>query len=715
MYENKFLLEDDSYTRNIHPVKEYIYQSAYYLSKHLNKPISECEEIVKKALKDREAFPDIRNPKVIFYQKQDNGDKQLAHCKLTEYINDIIRNREMLAPSFTTYMHPDKIPSMISEFAVSNVTLRSKVKKEMFIEKAKGNKDKAMALDLAQKNYKQYNNALSGALVSGGSVVRNPSGHSSLTSTTRSVTSLGNATNERFIASNRHYRDPDIVMFNIISICSHTDLSLVRSTMEKYHLNYPTIDQAMACIDRSSRYYWVDRVWYDKIKHFLSLLTQEELAAFVYTGDLYQMRLISPEFVTVMLDELSTMKTIDLPIEQVYEIIPQLDESFIITARLICYDDLIGNKAATLKELDEPLLRKVIGTAIHVHETVAKYEQLYKTFFITTNVPPSVAYIADMVRRAVVLSDTDSTCASYGEWVNWRYGKIPISGKGIAYSSGIMTISSNIISHSLKTLSANIGVTKSNLSRLAMKNEFLWSIMAVSSLSKTYFASTLVQEGVIFPEYDLEVKGVMYKSANSPKPVNKLILDIMHYVIDSIMATGEYSLNEILLKGYNLEKRIVEYIDNKDPSALEYFQQLNIKEAQAYALEPHRSNYFHYLLWHEVFEPKYGALTPPPYRSIKIPLDISNKSDLTEWISSIEDKALARRLTDFLLKYKKTDIKLICLPIEYVANNGIPIEIRQRLSITRLLNNVFGGVYVLLDSLGFIKLPTVPYLLSVRK
>ena len=84
MYENKFLLEDDSYTRNIHPVKEYIYQSAYYLSKHLNKPISECEEIVKKALKDREAFPDIRNPKVIFYQKQDNGDKQLAHCKLAD-------------------------------------------------------------------------------------------------------------------------------------------------------------------------------------------------------------------------------------------------------------------------------------------------------------------------------------------------------------------------------------------------------------------------------------------------------------------------------------------------------------------------------------------------------------------------------------------------------------------------------------------------------
>ena len=56
---------------------------------------------------------------------------------------------------------------------------------------------------------------------------------------------------------------------------------------------------------------------------------------------------------------------------------------------------------------------------------------------------------------------------------------------------------------------------------------------------------------------------MIFRNVVSPKPVNKLILDIMHYVIDSIMATGEYSLNEILLKGYNLEKRIVEYIDNK--------------------------------------------------------------------------------------------------------------------------------------------------------
>ena len=120
-------------------------------------------------------------------------------------------------------------------------------------------------------------------------------------------------------------------------------------------------------------------------------------------------------------------------------------------------------------------------------------------------------------------------------------------------------------------------------------------------------------------------------------------------------------------------------------------------------------------MWEEAFEPKYGKVAPPPFRSIKIPLNIANKTDIINWRKSIEDNELAERLGAFLLKYNKTDTKLICLPIDYVQSNGIPIEIRQIISIERLLNNVAKGAYLLLESLGFIRLPDQPYISSIRR
>lgn len=717
MSEQYFILNDDedSYKRNIDPVNHYVEQVSYYINKQTNIPIERCRELIKKAIQDREAFPMIQNPKVLHYQRQRNGDKQIVERSLTEYIKDVITNKEILAPSFTSYMHPDVKESMISKFTMSNVTLRSKVKKMMFVEKTKGNLEKAQSYDLAQKNYKQYNNALSGALVSNGSVVRNPSGHSSLTSTTRTVTSLGNASNERLIMGNRHYRSPLICLYNIISICSTTNKELVAKAMKELDLKYPTVEDALACINRSSRFYWVDRKWENRLKIFLSKLDKEELASFVYTGDLYHLRLLNEDKIRVFIDELTRIVESDLTHDQLKEQIKSYDETTTILSRLINYDDLCGNKTPNIQDLNEPILRKLVGTCQHIEEVLLSYKPLIDAFLTTINLPPSIAYIADMVRKTVVLSDTDSTCASYGEWVEWRYGKTGIKTEGIAFSAGVMTLGTQTIRHNLAVLSSNIGVTKSNLRRLGMKNEFLWSIFCPANISKTYFASTIVQEGVIFPKYDLEYKGVQYKSANSPKPVNDLIKEIMNYVITSICSTGKYSLNHILLQIYNLEKQIYDYIHTTDPRALDYFPQLNIKEATSYALQPHRSNYFHYLLWQEVFQPKYGEINPPPFRTIKIPLDIANKTDLKNWIDNIQDRPLANRLATFLTKLNKTDIKLICLPIEYVKNNGIPVEIREVLSLDRLLNNVLGGLYLLVESLGFTRVSSQTFISSVLR
>ena len=341
MAENYFIKPIDEYKRNINPVKHYIEQMANYLSTMRNIPLDKATDIVKDILKKNK---NISIPTVVHYSRDIYKDTHLKETKLTDYIYDSIKNDDVMAPSFTTYINPKKEKSMISEFAMENVTLRAKVKKQMFKEKAAGNSVKATNLNNDQKRYKQYNNSLSGALVANGTSLKNQSGHSSLTSTTRTVSSLGNASNERLIAGNRHYRNPDIILYNIISIVSRIDIDQISSTMEKYNLHYPTVDEVVSVIQRSSDYYFSDTyVFNNKIIPYLNKLSKYQLAAFVYTGDLYQLRNYNSEVICKFIDKLTTKVVSKDTDENILENVNNYDETCIILSKLIHYDELKGN------------------------------------------------------------------------------------------------------------------------------------------------------------------------------------------------------------------------------------------------------------------------------------------------------------------------------------------------------------------------------------
>ena len=242
--------------------------------------------------------------------------------------------------------------------------------------------------------------------------------------------------------------------------------------------------------------------------------------------------------------------------------------------------------------------------------------------------------------------------------------------------------------------------------RAPLQTYYLVPPFRFAYISKTYFASTVVQEGVIFGNWELEYKGVLYKSASAPKPVNNLIKEIMSYVVNSVTSSGVYSLKHILQMVLDMENNILNFIKNKDERALEYFSQIAINEADTYALPPMKSNYFHNLLWENVFAPKYGEVVPPPYRAIKIPIKVSKIED---WCNKIHDKELAKRLLEFYKLSCKSAITGVYVSMDYLSGRGIPEEILSVLDIDRLLLNNLGGVYTLLESIGFITDPKSTY------
>ncbi|WP_227625177.1 family B DNA polymerase, partial [Klebsiella pneumoniae] len=60
------------------------------------------------------------------------------------------------------------------------------------------------------------------------------------------------------------------------------------------------------------------------------------------------------------------------------------------------------------------------------------YAILINAFWVTNNMPASVAWIRDSVRQVAITSDTDSTIFTVQDWVQWYCGKVDFSEEAFA-------------------------------------------------------------------------------------------------------------------------------------------------------------------------------------------------------------------------------------------------------------------------------------------
>jgi hypothetical protein len=339
MSNNPFLNDPEFYQRNIDPLGHYIQQSAIYLSKQTGDSLEHCTTWITAQLKQHN-LPGMQDPIVEHYQRNDVGDRHTETTPLSRYISNAIQQDLVLAPTFTTYLNPRVKQSMLVGFIERNVKIRSIAKKAAFKAKSDKQMDLYIMKNNEQTNMKTYNNSLSGAFATKGSVLYNPTAHSTLTSTTRSVSSFGNASNERLVMGNRNYFNPDIVTYAILTTCSLIDKDDIQATMSLYRLNYPTVDDVMSCITYSSDFYWKDGIALGKIRSLVKQLTPVERAGFVYSGDLYHLRQLNDSFIRNLITDLSRKCTDVVP--DAVNVANTIDEQVMNYAHQICFQEVKG-------------------------------------------------------------------------------------------------------------------------------------------------------------------------------------------------------------------------------------------------------------------------------------------------------------------------------------------------------------------------------------
>lgn len=708
-----FALNPDDYKRNINPVQQWVEQSAQYLHKQTGKPMEECIAFAKSKL-NKQATPTIRNPTVRFnYRDKDTGDSYPEELPLTKYLGEIVKNEEILAPSGTTYL-PNKVKeSIISDVLAKGAAARKIVKKEAFIAESRKELEKASFLSKREKAIKLHGNGVSGGLASSASVIYNRSGHSTLTSTIRSLTSLANGLNEHIIAGNRHLRSYEIARNHIVTRTLLGDkndpasrYNFIKNTCDKYQLTYPTPEQAYDALESSMQYYFIDMFQKRKLLAFLQRLDKVELASVVYTYDLYHIRSLNEQFVREFVSALVTKVVVANPVfddslplaEATGNLIKPIDENYVNAAHHICYEEVKGLGKDYDRIYEKGGFGTVLATAKHVEDTFNHVTDFLDCFFKSEHLPISLAYVPMMMRKTVVLSDTDSTCASLDEWVRWYLGFDEFTMRAAAIGCVIMTLNASCMQHCFAYMSANFGVDKRNLFKLTFKSEYTWlSIMTMKA--KHYAADTAVREGNVYETTKIEIKGVGLKDSAKPLLVMNETKTAMEDMFTSLRTTGKISIVEYLKRFATFEQRIE---DSLLTGEMTFYKQTKIKDKTAYTKGELESPYASYTLWNTVFGNRYGTANEIPYQATKVPLTVNTQREFNLMLESLPDD-MKTKMLHYLNSHNRTMFKTLVLPNSVLSNTGMLPEVKDFVNSRKIINELCGSFYLVMSAMNYHK------------
>ena len=627
-----------------------------------------------KANKDR--FKSVRAKVIV---KNKNEDRELKILPLSSVFKHVQDNNYHFSPSMVGYTNSDKEECINSIGTRLFIDTRSHYKGLMQKARGEGDHDSQSKYKELQNAFKIFNNAQSGAMSSEGTPINNKTGHTSLTSTCRCLTSTANLINEQFIAGNRFYNTPENTLQSIVARLQVTDYKALEDVMVKYRLHYASVDDVMGQVEYCSRRYWESARHTRIIRDFVEQLSGLERSSILYTMDLVQLFKHNKEMVSEFFDRWVAMAP------------PEEGK----TAADYLKPDNGDKKTLCISKLPNKPSEVVVNALNTSHMKVeSDYGDFMRQFFHSPIPPSGLFDVTSAIRDCVLTSDTDSSIYTVDEMIE---AYTDDRDKGVKLN-GVLTYFIRMISvDQHQQLSANLNVTKKNLRMLGMKNEYYFGAYVTTLMSKHYYASQLMVEGVMNHEPEMEIKGVHLKSSKIASNIKDFAQKLMGDTLTAIEKKQKLNAAETLKGIGDLERTIIDDIQGGD---WKWLSRQGVKTAAAYS-KPMASVYFYHELWENVFSSKYGPAPELPYTGVKMSVDLGSKTKVKEFLEKIEDKEIAEKFEKFMEKSGRTDLGNLVIPMErlqYLAD--IPTEVKQCIDYRTIIKQNLKCVYEVLNSTG---------------
>lgn len=694
--QNPFLVPPEQYTRDVDELGHYVTAQASFISRKYGRPFLDVKKWVLDSIKPDGCNP-LKDPKIQYIQQVSRGNREVKVSTLKEYIDELRSNDYTMAPTLTAYLNPNQKKSLLAEFIFGNVKARSEYKVLAGSYKQQKNNILGTYFNILQGSVKEENNSLSGAHSSKYNILYNASGHPSLTSTCRSATSYANASNERFLAGNRHYHDVDVVLQELSNAEVLAPHDLIMEVVEEYNLHIPTFDEVFKTAKKSFTKYWVSKRREELIKEFIDTMSDAARVAFVYVGDMYHLDVYNKEFIDVFFKDLMSCSQTNNPSNS-EDFLSKTTSDMIALISYLQKDTMVGEEFKKVKAANGDKYNILNNTYIGLDKMISRYSKFIDALWRPRYLQSSIGQFRGIVREAVLTSDTDSTIFTTMYWTIRITGSANFDKASYDVCFLVVYFASQMVANSLGLLCANLGVTPDLIPKLAMKNEYYFSVYLLTNIMKHYCGLKDAQEGAVFTDSQLEMKGVGFITS-------KIAEDIMDrfqaYVKDTILAairTDIYLTPEFILAPVIAQER--EIRDGIRAGGYEIYSTEQVKNKESYKAEGNNATYKQFVMWQEVFAPKYGYVDEPPLSTLKIPVDLDKKRKIAAWLDAIEDKAVAIRMKDYLDRNNKSDFTSIQVPLQLALSGGIPKELVMVVDEKRATKQIMSPYYMFLESLG---------------
>ena len=408
----------------------------------------------------------------------------------------------------------------------------------------------------------------------------------------------------------------------------------------------------------------------------------------------------NPELVNKFLTGFTWRTTEVLDLETSDRVNKNADNDVAVLAKLICKEYLMGTTMNDLREEHPEQYGEVCANMVVVEEHLNKFKSLIKGVFRPGSLNPggNRYMIPNMLREAVLTSDTDSTIYTAQYWVKRITGTLGFQDEHYSVGFAISFLVNKTVYHQLAMMSKNMGFEDKDLHMISMKNEYYFPVYALTNQTKNYFAFISVREGNVYSKMKLEKKGVGIRSSKIPRNVMDEYDKYIRYLMNRIIEVQNITLDEMFDVPYRTENTVRDSIlEGKS----EYFQTAQIKAADSYKAGYDAPAQKLHRLWEDVFAPKYGEAPEIPYTALKISTGLTSNKKLAVWINAIEDRELAGRLELYLKNEMRKDLGTIYVPQVTIGFGTIPQEIVSIINVNKQLMNVMSPFYLTLESFGF--------------
>ena len=622
-----------------------------------------------------------------------------------------VYNDKIMSPFCSVYETTNKLTSFLTNKINKDGAKRKAKKKLMLKSKKIGDATGARVYNNQQATVKINMNSTSGAMGCNGNFLSSPANYNSITSICRFFVMNSYAHAERFLEGNFYFTTVEQIINHIVNCIrlgpkSEYVMSVCSSSTVPLYL--PNVDDVTNFLfDKLYRYNKnTPEENKEKIRDVVSKLDQGVLTFIYYMSNFKQFIQANESFFRPWLDDFLTDTNVDYSQEYDLDEINKVDGDLITVVSTVynrmlprnkkgnnisVYDCLSPQPEQGVNEAHPEIVQKFIAISKHMQHKLAQIEDIFNVFMRHDVGISRVPEHKFMYRDAITLSDTDSIIFSTQHWVEWYTGSLAINDKAYAINALIVFFLTKSTIYLQYQVSKKIGCCGKDLLTMNMKNEFMMPVQISTAAKKNYASILKIQEGVVFANPRLDIKGVNLRGSTFSPSTTAYTQWFIQDIIDTITNEGSIDPRKKILDVLRYERLI---LDNLQNGGTTYLAIKSVRPANEYK-DPNKSIYFNYQIWESVFAPKYGSILIPT-KTYTVPVKNLADPRYMEYLEKVEPDT-ADRLKQALVAFKGKDINQI--PINSMLKE-VPVVLRKAIQVRNIIYSQSSPLYLIMKSLG---------------